>query len=139
MGIIRGAFDDAMDASKASNPTLSLRVILRQYETAARDAISQGSISHLGMGSRSTGFSVHAPGQITPAEWQLVWRFLIDEFDDRKNDFVRCGTANPTDAQIYTAMMCRDLVAVTTVYPDFSLVDLPASPGWLGEGRGILA
>ena len=124
--MLRGFLDDAFDEGQASKA--GLRATLRSYETMARKAISEGSLKHLSMSSRSTAFADHGAGLMTPLQVQEAWRYLVDTFDYRQSIFVHCGTANPGDLQIKTAMLCEDLVAVTEVYPDLTLLNLPTGP-----------
>lgn len=112
--------------------------MLRSYETMARKAISEGSLKHLSMSSRSTAFADHGAGLITPLQVQEAWRYLVDTFDHRQQIFIRCGTANPTDLQIKQAMLCNDLIAVTEVYPDLTLLNLPTGPRCAPVIDGVL-
>jgi hypothetical protein len=135
MGLIRGALDDAYDVSVTNK--IPLRNQLRVFETQARNSISQGSLSHVGMGGRSTGFSNYGQGQVTPAQWQLVWRFLIDNFDAV---FARLAQFEQpkTDPAVKAELNC-ELVAVTQSYPDFSEYDLPKCvPGLHRDLEGVL-
>ena len=128
--ILRASLDDAYDAAQQSRR--ALRDQMRAYETTARTAVANGSLSHVGMSSRSTGFSNYGAGQITQEQWVEAWRHLIDTFDTRLAD-IQCWQARQvppvttpvTDLQVKTAMLKCDLVACTEAYPDFTVIDLP--------------
>jgi hypothetical protein len=76
----RGRLEDARDLTKTTKRTL--RDQLRDLEKSARLAIAGGSLSQVSANGRNSQFSFYGPGQITPAEVCILYRDLIDRFDD---------------------------------------------------------
>lgn len=124
-GIIRGALDDAYEASVTAANTL--RAQLRLYETAKWTTNSTGQIvstvsRNNAAGGQSTGFSM--PGSIqgyNPLEVQLAYRDLIDLYDQvLANESLTDTTGNRL--AIKTEMMALLKTPPTEFTQDFTLL-----------------
>lgn len=126
--LLRGSLDDAWDAAQAA--PRGLRAQLRIFETRARSRIDAGSLSSVSANGRTTGFSNWGAGSVTPAEWQDVWRSLIDLFDIEQKKITRDQSLSVPagDDVVYAAMQCY-LVPCTESFPDMTWLRLqPPEP-----------
>jgi hypothetical protein len=81
---MQAALEDAWDTTQTVQ-NQSLRVTLRQFESAARAVLSGGALSSVGANGRSSAWSIYGPGsELTPQEVVKMWRDLINAHDIAK-------------------------------------------------------
>lgn len=117
--MLRAALEDAYDESVQNG--LTLRQVLRSYETAARKSLSGGSLKSVSANGRMTVFQDGDPQSDVVDQW----RTLIDSYDQAKSWLEKCATygLDPDDYERDGISSFPDPVANPTAITDLAIKD----------------